>query len=40
LKPAFSSALTRNRRMSLSSSARRILCMEAGLISFAAGLFH
>src|SRR5262245_33664928 len=29
-KPAFSSALTRKRRMSLSSSARRILCMGFG----------
>src|SRR4249920_760625 len=28
--PAFSSALTRKRRMSLSSSARRILCMGVG----------
>src|SRR5262245_28730750 len=39
-KPAFSSALTRKRRMSLSSSARRILCMGVGRRFRVTGLLH
>src|SRR5262249_34144491 len=39
-KPAFSSALTRKRRMSLSSSARRILCMGLGRLVRVTGTLH
>src|SRR4030095_1189681 len=39
-KPAFSSALTRKRRMSLSSSARRILCMGFGRLVRVTGSLH
>src|ERR1700761_6302286 len=39
-KPAFSSALTRKRRMSLSSSASRILCMGGDQSRFLGGSVH
>src|ERR1700761_3834177 len=39
-KPAFSSALTRKRRMSLSSSASRILCMGGDQSRFKANGWH
>src|SRR5881394_2102466 len=39
-KPAFSSAFTRKRRMSLSSSARRILCMGFDRRFWVTGSLH